>query len=97
MRFSRSLSDLPFSLLITSFALAVSAVPVHTAVLTPETFAPTIEKGVWLIEHFSPYCGHCRSFAPTWDKLVENNEKASDPGIHLAQVNCAADGGTSHI
>lgn len=47
------------------------------------------------IEHFSPYCGHCRRFAPTWTQLVEENQKLEDPGISLAQVNCAVDGGMS--
>ena len=41
-----------------------------------------------LIENFSPYCGHCREFAPTWAKLVSETKAQSDPGISLAQVNC---------
>ena len=45
------------------------------------------------IEHFSPYGHHCRAFAPTWTQLVEANDKKADPGIHLAQVNCAVHGG----
>ena len=46
------------------------------------------------IEHFSPYCHHCLNFAPTWTQLVEETEKKADPGIRLAQVNCAVHGGT---
>lgn len=45
------------------------------------------------IEYFSPYCGHCRKFLPTWTELVEEVQKKGDPGIYLAQVNCAVDGG----
>lgn len=45
------------------------------------------------IEHFSPYCGHCRRFAPTWELLVEHYTSQEDPGVQLAQVNCAIHGG----
>jgi thiol-disulfide isomerase/thioredoxin len=50
---------------------------------------------VRFIEFFSPYCSHCKHFKPTWEKLVAEVEKSADPGIHLAQVDCVADGGVS--
>lgn len=31
----------------------------------------TIKSGYWLVEFFSPYCGHCKKFAPTWQTLYE--------------------------
>ncbi|TBU43982.1 thioredoxin-domain-containing protein [Dichomitus squalens] len=88
---------LPFSLLVSSLILACTALPVQSSqtellVLTPDNFQSTIAHGVWFIEHFSPYCHHCKAFAPTWTELVEANEKKADPGIHLAQVNCAVHG-----
>ncbi|KAI1792500.1 thioredoxin-domain-containing protein [Ganoderma leucocontextum] len=88
---------LSFSLLVSSVILASAALPVQSSetellVLTPENFDSTIAHGVWFIEHFSPYCHHCRAFAPTWSQLVEANDKKPDPGIHLAQVNCAVHG-----
>lgn len=89
------LSRLPYTLVISSLALAASAVPVESVeltVLNPSNFKDSIAEGVWFIEHFSPYCGHCRNFAPTWKQLVEETESQEDPGIHLAQVNCAVDG-----
>ncbi|KAJ7885106.1 protein disulfide isomerase [Mycena olivaceomarginata] len=91
----RALSELPVSLLLTSFALASAALPAHTASLkaplTPANFQPTIAHGTWLIEHFSPYCGHCRAFLPTWEKLVEYSE-TSGGGVQLAQVDCSVNG-----
>ncbi|KAI0368478.1 thioredoxin-domain-containing protein [Pilatotrama ljubarskyi] len=92
-----SLARLPFSLLVSSVILASTALPVESSetellVLNPDNFESTISDGVWFIEHFSPYCGHCRRFAPTWKQLVEETEKKADPGIHLAQVNCAVNG-----
>ncbi|KAI8984891.1 thioredoxin-domain-containing protein [Trametes punicea] len=92
-----SLARLPFSLLASSVILASTALPVESTetellVLTPDNFASTIANGVWFVEHFSPYCSHCRRFAPTWKQLVEETEKKADPGIHFAQVNCAIHG-----
>ncbi|KAJ7067835.1 protein disulfide isomerase [Mycena amicta] len=91
-----ALRELPISLLITSFALASAALPAQTArsslppPLTPDNFKSTIAKGAWLIEHFSPYCSHCRAFSPTWESLVSLN---TDPeGVQLAQVDCSVNG-----
>ncbi|KAH8115753.1 thioredoxin-domain-containing protein [Phellopilus nigrolimitatus] len=86
---------LPYGLLLTSLALAASALPagsVELKVLTPSNFDSTVSEGAWFIEHFSPYCHHCRAFAPTWEKLVQYYESMDDPGVHLAQVNCATNG-----
>jgi thioredoxin domain-containing protein 5 len=100
------LSLLPTSLVVLASA---EAAPVQLNVLNPDNFKDTIAKGVWYvalryfnskcssrfrcIEFFSPYCHHCQGFAPTWTRLVENTEKHADPGVRLAQVNCAANGG----
>jgi len=46
------------------------------------------------VEHFSPYCHHCREFAPTWDTLVEDYAGSS---VNLAQVDCVVHGGTSIV
>lgn len=35
------------------------------------TIDETIKDGYWFIEFFSPYCHHCKSFAPTWQTLYE--------------------------
>ncbi|KAG1740372.1 thioredoxin-like protein [Suillus lakei] len=61
-------------------------------VLTPQDFKQTIADGVWFIEHFSPYCRHCRNFEPTWNRVVDEFKKKPDLGIHMAQVNCALNG-----
>ncbi|KAH9920797.1 thioredoxin-like protein [Fomitopsis serialis] len=92
-----NLLRLPSSLLLASLTLAIAALPVSSdevelLVLTPDDFDKTVAHGVWFVEHFSPYCGHCRNFMPTWKQLVQENANMSDPGIHLAQVNCAVHG-----
>ena len=49
-----ALAKLPFSLLVSSFVLACTALPVQSAeaellVLTPDNFESTIAEGVWLV------------------------------------------------
>ncbi|KAH9936885.1 thioredoxin-domain-containing protein [Epithele typhae] len=88
---------LPFSFLVSSLVLACTALPVQSSehdllVLTPENFESTVAEGVWFIEHFSPYCHHCRDFMPLWTQIAREFEAKPDPGIRLAQVNCAVNG-----
>jgi thioredoxin domain-containing protein 5 len=94
MRAFQAFLQLPISLLVTSFALEATTAPIEGELkyLTPDNFKSTIAKGVWFIEHFSPYCHHCRDFAPTWSKLIEDSKESSDPGIQFAQVNCVVYG-----
>ncbi|KAB2580247.1 hypothetical protein BFW01_g3115 [Lasiodiplodia theobromae] len=39
--------------------------------LTTDNIDSKISKGNWLVEFFSPYCHHCKAFAPTWQTLYE--------------------------
>ncbi|KAG6836914.1 hypothetical protein H0H93_001280 [Arthromyces matolae] len=78
-------------LLFSFFALAVPVLSSAATQLTPDTFKPSISSGLWFIEFFSPYCGHCRNFAPTWEKLVEAVADQKLP-VTLAQVDCSAYG-----
>ncbi|KAJ7640676.1 thioredoxin-like protein [Mycena polygramma] len=56
--------------------------------LNRHDFRSTIAKGVWFVQYFSPYCGHCEMFGPTWEKLVENSEMFA--GVQLGRVDCIA-------
>ncbi|EKM82138.1 hypothetical protein AGABI1DRAFT_55318 [Agaricus bisporus var. burnettii JB137-S8] len=86
MRFPRLLGEL-----LTTLALVISVASVQLQELKPNNFKESTSKGLWFIEYYSPHCGHCRRFAPTWEKLVEAAE-TEIPSVHLAQVNCAAYG-----
>ncbi|WWD16839.1 protein disulfide-isomerase domain [Kwoniella shandongensis] len=61
--------------------------------LTDDNFKSNTAQGLWLVEHFSPKCGHCRAFAPTWTQLAKDKQHLERlTGFHMAQVNCLAQG-----
>ena len=39
--------------------------------ITGEGMDQEIKNGYWFIKHYSPYCGHCKDIAPTWQTLYE--------------------------
>ena len=96
MHIFEALGEFSFPMLVTLLMLVVSALPVESShsELTPETFGPTIKYGLWFVEHYSPYCGHCEAFKPTWDQLVVESEKEL-PSVRLGAINCAAHGGAT--
>ncbi|KAG6890196.1 hypothetical protein C0992_002853 [Termitomyces sp. T32_za158] len=75
---------------ILPLVLASAAVPIQSQsiLLTPDSFAQTT-TGLWFIEFFSPYCPHCRNFAPTWEQLVA---ESNYPSLNFAQVDCSVHG-----
>ncbi|KAF8164798.1 protein disulfide isomerase [Crassisporium funariophilum] len=91
MHLLTSLKDLQFSILVTTLALTVSALPVNSLELAQDTFDSSVSKGLWFIEHFSPWCGHCKAFKPTWDQLVIDAE-TEIPAVKLATIDCTTQG-----
>ncbi|GAA6007635.1 hypothetical protein JCM10207_006418, partial [Rhodosporidiobolus poonsookiae] len=64
--------------------------------LTEETWG-RVSEGTWLVEHYSPYCSHCKAFAPKWKELVDTYAPtASAHNFHFAQVDCVANGDLCH-
>ena len=51
--------------------------------LDPTTFKASVidDTRVWLVEFYSPMCGSCTEFAPTWAK-VESAMKSVSTGPH---------------
>ncbi|KAF8905855.1 thioredoxin-like protein [Gymnopilus junonius] len=86
--------SLPRSLLSTPFLLlaASAVIPVTGGTeLTPDNFQQEVSSGMWFVEHFSPYCGHCKHFKPTWDQLVK--EAGTEiPSVKMGTVDCIMHG-----
>ncbi|KAK2593022.1 Protein disulfide-isomerase erp38 [Conoideocrella luteorostrata] len=63
--------------------------PSEVAMLTDKTFAETIgsEKNV-LVAFTAPWCGHCKSLAPTWESVAA--DFASEANVVIAKVDAEA-------
>jgi len=58
----------------------------HVVVLGPDTFDDAINKNeLTLVEFFAPWCGHCKSLAPEYEKAAEALQ--GTPAV-LASVDC---------
>ena len=74
-------------------AVALPAYDPAVQSLTESNFTSSTDKGMWLVEFYSPYCGHCKRFAPTFHDLAESNRHLEDSSdFHIARVNCIAQG-----
>nr|XP_039254772.1 thioredoxin domain-containing protein 5-like isoform X1 [Styela clava] len=51
-------------------------------------FQQTVESEPHFIMFFAPWCGHCKSLKPTWEKLTELYNKEKTDIITIAKVDC---------
>lgn len=67
------------------------------AELTLEEFDKIASEQLTFVEFYSPYCSHCKQFAPTWKKayfLTEEDQKTLN--VAMRQVNCVERGDLCH-
>jgi len=78
-------------------AAAVEAVPekkdtvVETegdlVVLTSENFDAQTSDGVWFVKFYAPWCGHCKTLAPTWSQYASTVQERQLP-YKVGKVDC---------
>jgi len=49
--------------------------------LTEDNFNTHIARGTHFIKFYAPWCGHCKSLAPTWDELAKEYEDGKTVNI----------------
>ncbi|KAI8825344.1 hypothetical protein BJ741DRAFT_59710 [Chytriomyces cf. hyalinus JEL632] len=52
----------------------------QSVALTWTTFDAKTKSSPWLIKFYSPHCGHCISFAPTWTNIANNLQRKLNAG-----------------
>jgi len=56
-------------------------------ILSDATFEEQTKTGVWLVEFYAPWCGHCKRLAPLWEELAT----AAKSKYHVAKVDCTVE------
>jgi protein disulfide-isomerase A1 len=55
-------------------------------VLLTDANAPTLlQSGVWFVEVYAPWCGHCKKFEPTWAEFA-SKLKAAGSAVRIAKT-----------
>jgi len=68
-------------LLLATFAQA------DVVVLTNDNFDEKTATGIWMVEFYAPWCGHCKKLEPTWSEFATKVEGQ----INVAKVDCTVE------
>lgn len=59
----------------------------NVILLNNENFAKNVEKDIWVIKFYAPWCGHCKEYAPIFSQLADTslNELSH---VKFGEINC---------
>jgi len=57
-------------------------------VLTDTNFAEQTANGEWVLEFYAPWCGFCKSLAPTYEELATS---LKPDNINVAKIDCTVE------
>jgi thioredoxin domain-containing protein 5 len=58
----------------------------EVAILNPDNFHVSVERGPTFIKFYAPWCGHCKKLAPIWKQLA----KIMQGKVTIAEMDCDA-------
>jgi thioredoxin domain-containing protein 5 len=74
-------------LFVLAFFFALSfAADSDVVVLTTDSFSQT-SSGIWLVEFYAPWCGHCKRLVPIWEELATTAKGK----FNVAKVDCTVE------
>jgi protein disulfide-isomerase A6 len=71
-------------------ALLVASAHGGAVSLTLDNFDSELGGKNGIVKFFAPWCGHCKSMKPDWDRL--GDEYAGSSSVLIGDVDCTADG-----
>jgi len=81
------LSLLLVSFCYVTFAEEAAAESDSDVIVLTDATIDKLKEGIWMVEFYAPWCGHCKRLAPTWDQFAT----AFKGKFNVAKVDCTVE------